>query len=330
VFDTTTGKVKFGPFTDGEPRALTYRITPPSNASGAAEFTGSASRNGVLFPVIGDRIIQGGTEFHPADRDRNKVITLVELTAYAAAWKGGESWPIAPSSIPASYVTRAALIWKRGEAYIFNGTVAAPLCWSPVTAIQPAFVESRNVPLIAAQRITVASVAPGETALVEIRATPLSGSTAYAIEENVPPGWTVSELGDGVFDKVTRRIRWGPFLDSNPRNLAYRMNAPSGVASSGRLAGLISVDGNDAAIVGEVNRIVAMNDATAVTLTPRDNGSGGIDLSLSCALGQTGVLEYSTDLQNWTVLQSIIAPTGSVKISDEAAGGARFYRFKIE
>lgn len=331
VFDTATGKVKFGPFTDAEARILTYRVTPPSNAAGPAEFTGSASRNGALFPVIGDRIIQGGTEFHPADRDRNKVITLVELTAYAAAWKTGETWPIAPSPIPASYVTRAAVIWKRGETYVFIATLAPPLCWSPVITIQPAFVESRNVPLIPAQRITVPNIAPGGTALVEIRATPPSGSTAYAIEESVPQGWAISESGDGIFDPATRKIRWGPFLDANPRNLAYRITAPSGVASSGRLSGLISTDGNDATIFGTLNRIVAMDEATAVTLIPRRNDSGEIELSISCAAGQTGVIEYSSDLQSWTALQSVTGTSGTLEIADTAGkSGVRFYRFRID
>ena len=101
--------------------------------------------------------------------------------------------------------------------------------------------------------------------------------------------------------------------------------------SSGRLAGIISMDGNDVAILGAVNRIVATDETTAITLIPRMNGSAGIELGLSCAPGQSGVVEYSTDLQNWTTLQSISAPHGSVEISDVAAlGVARFYRFRID
>jgi len=115
VFDAATGKVKFGPFTDSETRTLTYRVTPPSNASGRHAFTGNSSLNGAAYPIAGDQSIEPALQYHPADQNQNFAITLSEVTAYAAAWKAGDSWPTGPNPIPLSYVTSAATIWKRGE-----------------------------------------------------------------------------------------------------------------------------------------------------------------------------------------------------------------------
>src|SRR5688572_33271218 len=39
--------------------------------------------------------------------NQNFAIVLDEVTAYAAAWKTGESWPTGPSPIPVSNVTSA-------------------------------------------------------------------------------------------------------------------------------------------------------------------------------------------------------------------------------
>ena len=129
VFDPVTGKVKFGHFTEIlNSQTLSYRVTPPANAAGDYEFSGTASADGRSFAITGDRIIRGGSqENHPADTNRDKRLALVELTAYAAAWKNGNS----AETIPVSYVTRAALIWRNGETYHYVPASPAPNCWMP-------------------------------------------------------------------------------------------------------------------------------------------------------------------------------------------------------
>ncbi|MBI3415612.1 MAG: hypothetical protein HY043_09890 [Verrucomicrobia bacterium] len=54
VFDSAHGRVKFGPFFDSKPRALTYEVTPPAKETGAKKFNGNASSDGVQSAVVGD------------------------------------------------------------------------------------------------------------------------------------------------------------------------------------------------------------------------------------------------------------------------------------
>jgi predicted outer membrane repeat protein len=70
------------------------------------------------------------TAAHPADLDANFVITAAEYSAYAAAWKAGQSWTKAPNPIPANYVTRAGYLMTNGGTYHNDGS-ARPTNWKP-------------------------------------------------------------------------------------------------------------------------------------------------------------------------------------------------------
>ena len=70
------------------------------------------------------------TATHPADADASWAITSDEFTAYAAAWKTGQTWSNAPTIIPADYVTRAGYLMTNGAAYHNDGS-ARPVNWKP-------------------------------------------------------------------------------------------------------------------------------------------------------------------------------------------------------
>lgn len=54
---------------------------------------------------------------HPADQNEDFVISILEVTQYADAWKKGENWPSGPNPIPIVYVTSAGTLWRGGESY---------------------------------------------------------------------------------------------------------------------------------------------------------------------------------------------------------------------
>jgi hypothetical protein len=66
--------------------------------------------------------------FHPADLASAWTITPGEFTAYAAAWKSGQSWTNAPNPIPANYMTRAGYLMTNGGSYYNDGS-ARPVNW---------------------------------------------------------------------------------------------------------------------------------------------------------------------------------------------------------
>ena len=113
VLDTNHHKVKFGPFYDSAPRSFTYEVTVPMDEHNVCEFVGSVGFEKIVSSITGDSII--GPLRHPADLNpADFVMTLGEAIAYGHAWKLGESWPEAPTTIDIDYATRAAafVAWR--------------------------------------------------------------------------------------------------------------------------------------------------------------------------------------------------------------------------
>jgi len=69
---------------------------------------------------------------------------------------------------------------------------------------------------------------PGQTIQVKVKLTPPRGTMAQALEDGVPLGWTVARVSEGgVFDLVTRQVKFGPFFDATVRTLTYDVVAPN-------------------------------------------------------------------------------------------------------
>jgi hypothetical protein len=328
VFDALNGKVKFGPYTDGQARALTYRVTPPVGTSGVYEFTGVASLDGKAYPIRGDRLISASAEFHPADLDpSDHRITITELTAYAAAWKRGDAWPQEPSPIPLDYVTRAGALWQGGEVYVYDpGVLEAPLWWkNPDTAIA--------LPLAAVSwRETPEAFQPGQPATVRIHVEPVKGVTSYAVEERLPVGWKIVSASDDA-DTTSEAgcVRWGPFSGDEARILSYQVMPPAAVASVGAFAGKASFDGVSRWIEGTK----AGNAADAQTELRIGHAERMADKQVHLRLhgrpGQLCVLEVSTDLVHWKETElSVMGVDGVVDVTDAGAEGTeRYYRLRV-
>ncbi|MHB1310038.1 MAG: hypothetical protein ACYC23_23445, partial [Limisphaerales bacterium] len=192
---------------------------------------------------------------HPADSEPvDRWLTVAELTRYAAAWKRGSTWPIAPGAIPAAYLDRAIRLWQSGEFYRFNTNfVTAPQWWAPVG---PANFPQPTVPNGSPTNGSVVadmpvSSPPGSTLVVKLRIAPAPGVVAYAVEDLCPPGWSVSELSeDGFVDPALGKVKWGPFFDSLPRTLTYRVAIPAGAAGLFEFDGAAAFDGSQASIAG--------------------------------------------------------------------------------
>jgi hypothetical protein len=330
TFDAVTGKVKFGPFTDAQARTLSYRLTPPLNASGPREFTGNSSIDGVAYPIGGDRVIDSATRFHPADADQNSSIALVELTAYAADWKAGARTTNG-ISIPASFVTRAALLWKRGEAYRYDPSQGAPpACWVP--AVQTT-ARVQLLSTAAGERLASSTVSPGVPSPVQISITPPAGVASFAVEEKIPAGWSASNIShDGAFDPRSGCIRWGVFFDSNTRNLSYSLTAPPNVTTAGELNGKVSFDGDVREIGSAPQAVISVGSIPIRLAPPQTETSGTIRFQISAAAGQIGIVQASSDLVQWGEVQAVFLPDGIVEIIDRPASGepVRFYRFRAQ
>jgi uncharacterized delta-60 repeat protein len=326
VWDANTGKVKFGPFFDAEPRTLSYRVVPPLGFVGIGLFSGYASANGQSSVVSGDNRIVITTE-HPADRSPSDwKLTMDEATGYAAAWRGGQEWPTPPNPIPVDYVTRASALWRGGETYRLDPSVEGPPLWWVNTEVPPVRQDGEPLPLEAFRRVPPLYV-PGESLEAAIHITTSPVFRAYAVEEQVPEGWGARAISDGgQVDSVNRLIKWGPFHDATARTLRYTLVPPATARGRVALAGSASFDGALVRIAG-CNMLYC---SSRLTWNPRQTQPGWA-LQLRGGIGERYVVERSTDLRNWTPLITVTNSLGSVELPnvEQPASGNCYYRARL-
>ncbi|MBU6399650.1 MAG: hypothetical protein KGS61_04980, partial [Verrucomicrobia bacterium] len=262
AYDSANNLVKFGPFTDAQPRTLTYVVTPPPGTTAVGHFTGIASFDGGDSLIGGDADLAPGL-YHPADFNPSDwTITIDKLTAYGAAWKRGDTWPLPPNPIPISYVTRAAFLWKGGEVYRYDSSITnAPFFWVnvPQPQIHTTGTKSHRLMRLAtstAQGQAVAALAaqyqPGQPLPVSINVTPDPDIAAYAVEDQLPAGWQATSISSGgTYDAISGKVKWGPYFDSTARTLIYQANPASGAVGPAEFTGVASFDGANVAIGGE-------------------------------------------------------------------------------
>ncbi|MCZ7639540.1 MAG: hypothetical protein M5U12_27945 [Verrucomicrobia bacterium] len=341
VFDAAHGKVKWGPFTDQRPRTLTYLVTPPAAATGPHEFQGTGSLDGKSYPTLGDVRIEPAGTAHPADLDpEDFALTADKLTAYAAAWKRGETWPAGPNPIPHSYVSRAGYLWQAGERYVFDPTQGpAPLCWVPTAPVpEPdpvvpghagaGTVEGGRDPQV--HRQMPARWFPGSPTTVRLMVHPPRDTRAWAVEEAVPTGWAVSALDEtATFDPATSRIRWGLFLDDQPRSLTYDLTPPQEPAGLARFAGEASFDGTVEPVRGNFEALALQAGRLLRIKALARQADGRVQLVLEGQADQLVTVEASSDLVHWTELPPLLFP-GDEAVCEDQPGSQphRFYRVR--
>ena len=325
VYDAVNGAVKFGPFFDDKPRTLTYIVVTDAVLAERATFSGSVVADGAVSEIGGDTVIHGDIR-HPADiAPADSVITASELTAYGAAWKAGKAWPGVSGAIPMDHVTRAGALWRGGEHYRFDpGAGPAPLCWISAPPLVPGAKPAGADRL--GQGFLGVALRSVDASVVSLRVLLPPGVDAYAAEERV--GAEPSAISDGgTYDAEAGVVRWGPFVDGQPRTLTYRIGTAAVAAAP---KGSVSFDG--------VSAQIGTSGAVKLHVGPRlshigDNGDGVMQIVVEDdSFSDTSVyeLETSTDLRTWRSGGSFVNGPGAAFIRDEASAtnGPRFYRAK--
>jgi hypothetical protein len=322
VFDKVTGRIKWGPFTDGVlEKTIIYTIQPATNSTGPKKFSGVVSVNGSAQPVVGDSLITDAPTYHPADVPaQDKRLTVNEVTAYASAWKTGTAWPRGPSQIPISYVTRAGQIWKSGEQYDFNPAMPAPSCWVPITQKPPtngiiAFAIAAN----SATRYLPPAFTPGRVTTVSLNVRPAAGIQNYAVEEFPPAGWTIVDAEGATASGGT--LRYGPFYDTQERTFVYHL-IPAGNAAR-QFTGQASFDGSKDEIAGP--------SSAKPPSTLAESHDGHIYLHFNGTPGELFIMESADtiDSATWQFEATIQGADDAIDMPPIApAGTQKFYRLR--
>lgn len=330
-FDAANKDVKFGPFFDANARTLSYEVTPSLSDTGRKEFAGVASVNGENSVVGGPNTIEWAPALHPADNNpADNRISVDELTAYGAAWRRGTSWPVAPNPIPINYVTRAGLLWKGGEIYRFDPSIPnAPLWWVNNSSARLMGLQNLRTPGSASQTNLVASVqpsrfVPGDPITVRISIQPRANVSAFAIEDGIPEGWSVANVtDDGTFDASSRKLRWGPFLDAQPRIVSYQVTPNQNSDADTRFVGEVSIDGASIVIPG-ARQLRATSRLDSVRRLP----NGELSLKIRGKAGTEFRIETSNDLSHWIEVGRVSMTEGEMDFQTPALVGApqQFFR----
>jgi hypothetical protein len=198
----------------------------------------------------------------------------------------------------------------------------APAGWAPSNISDDGGWRTRIVTKTAASssqavRSLPAIFAPGEPLPVSIAATPGPGVKAFALEESVPAGWTVSGIShDGEFNPIQRRVKWGPFSDATPRTLTYQAAPAADASGHFVLAGQASFDGANQPVTGQGYT------ASSCRLVARA-GTNAFRLTLTAPPGAILQIEGSSNLTHWTPLTLLTNQASALEFDDPAAPASR-------
>ncbi len=336
--DTGGQSVTFGPFNDKLPRTLIYTVTPPVNESGEKRFIGTGTANDLVSPIVGVNVMIPPPP-HPAETNApNFSISTNELSAYVLAWKRCERWPISPSPVPLNYVTRAGYLVAGGGGYSISTnypTPLPPLIWVRNASDITAGTLSNSVPWTTDNHGSAVASMPtnytaGGTFTVTINVSPISTCSAYGLEDRPPEGWIVSNVSDGgFFCPILKRVKWGVFLDHQPRTVSYQVTATTNLQSIAYFSGVVSFDGINVPITGTRRTYLASGSPTTAKLQSVVTTASGD--RIFTFIGQPGVvyrLEGTTDFINWTPMEELLNNDGVLHYTDPASSAFanRFYR----
>ncbi|RME90482.1 MAG: hypothetical protein D6766_13195, partial [Verrucomicrobia bacterium] len=100
---------------------------------------------------------------------------------------------------------------------------------------------------------------PGQQLRVRLLARPPGHGLAWAVEDQPPAGWEVSDVTDGGrYDPATGRVKFGPFFGHGPRTLAYVVRAPADATGPQEFSGEASVNGRSYPVSGD--RVIEPGD----------------------------------------------------------------------
>ena len=319
VWETSTGKVKWGPLFSPFPTEVHYTVTPPPDADGEVCFGGTISIDGGNLGICGHKCIdKWQCPYIPADVPQDYCagcegcgcatcedgrVEMCEMGGYACAWKKDCNDDLAG-------MTRAAYIWKGGECYCWDES-AANWFLTPCPAPESGCcAEGEGQTMLASTGGTAirqfgASGAvrdlpyvysAGVSFDVTITINPPDGTLAAALEDRPPPGWTIGSGSDGCeWAPISAKVKCGPYFEPNiPSEVHYTVTPPENGSREGCFTGTVSFDGNNQPIVGDTFVPVAhyADCMTGPSGGPYGPPCGALDYDLDSDVDLKDVAEF--------------------------------------
>lgn len=297
VLDPQTGQLKWGPFTDAAIRTLTYTLLPPIGSVSEGVFSGTAAFDRETVPVEGaSRIAASGGSV---------------IRTLPSAFRPGQTFTVSLSAIPAPAAQAYAVAetvpigWQVAAAD--TGAAVSPdgrtVRWGPFFDAVPRTLTYSVIPgpsggsfdgvgsfdgitqPAAGSRTLVVGVGsvvrqlpntfrPGMAVEAAWEVSPAAGTSAYAVEDRIPAGWTLIGATDGGVLDASGVLRWGPFLDDQSRRLSAILMPPSDTVVRGFFLGRAAFDLDPVEIMGVQGVELERFDSVVTRQLPPTHRSG--------------------------------------------------------
>jgi len=340
-WDATNLKVKWGPFFDTTARTLSYTVTgSPGNytLSGVGSFDGAGvtttgdSQVTIAQPTAVSavtRTITSGTNVSVAaapaptvsayavEEDLPPGLTPANISQ-SGQWdaanlkvKWGPFFDTTARTLTYT-VTGSPGTYTLSGVGSFDGAGVTTTGDSQVTIAQPTGVSAATRTITSGTNVSVA-------------ATPAPTVSAYAVEEDLPPGLTPANLSQsGQWDAANLKVKWGPFFDATARTLSYTVSGSPGTYT---LSGVGSFDGASVAATGD--SVITIPQPAGCRLKGVNAANGSFSVLVTGPIGASYVIEVSSDLAIWQPFATNTIPaSGSFNIADAIIRNQqpRFYR----
>jgi hypothetical protein len=328
TFSAATSTVEWGPYFDSLPRALNYEVIPPANAADAATFSGMG-----VFNLAQEVAITGPAIIVPIASSLSTIVCAMPATfvpgvpflvTNTVAPGANVSVYAVEDTLPAGWT--AANISDDGAFDSGTGTVE----WGPffdglsrtlTYAVEPpgnasaaatftgagdfggtdvSIAGQRQIAVVlnssgSTVRALASSFTPGQWLTVRCLVTPSSNVTVFAVQDQPPAGWTVTNINaDGTFDAQNGVVEWGPFFTNGALNLSYSVLPPANAGGTNSFSGSATFNDSTVVIAGQLETAASPVFYGAVESSLATNYSEGVPLTVTdYASPATNILAYA-------------------------------------
>lgn len=298
AWDASTGRIKWGVFTDAIPRSITYQVTPPATERGAGQFLGKTQF--------------GATEVVVAGASSLSIQSHRLIRRLPESYVAGDSFAVQIDCQPASHTgvhtveeapppgVAVASIDPPGVLDVATGKIK----WGPFvdrtartlgyrlrpssstrgmlrfggTGVFDALSVSIDGPSVLTRtgtatnteciRSVASTYVAGKPLTIQLHLTVADGVGAVAVEDEIPAGWIPGAiLQGGTFDASNRKVKWLWPGTTNDVVLTYTVTPPVEAVGAGNFSGMVWADRESIAIGGTASTDILRGSVTR-TLPP--------------------------------------------------------------
>ncbi len=261
---TTPGVIKWGPFVEATPQVLSYTLTAPAGAMSNVVFRGTGWFDSTTVITSGDATMApappgGGSVARtlPAHYESGQ---SVAVSLWVQPDLGTEAYAVLespPTGWRATNINNFGSVSADGRTVRWGPFLDADARTLTYELVPPATARSNvvfsgtgqfnevslttvgqvSLPWVSQESGTVtrmlsATCQPGRTISITNLVAPNEAVTTYALEEWVPSGWTVTNVGGGTYQAASHSVRWGPIFDNSTNVIVWQVTAPTNAVGS--------------------------------------------------------------------------------------------------